>query len=263
MKSNMMGLALSICALLVAANAWSSEIASDVQCTGCVDSRDIVGRAVTSGKIANGAVINRKLSLDAVDTANIVDGAVTGGKLENETIGVRKLRANARSHLTLLEYREFRELTTVSDDYQKLFEIGSFEKFFDASVVQADWQDHAWWEGGSDGFCDFQLRLNDLPMPTDLQDDGTGRVVLIGDDTRHDAPFSIPAVFLAIDKGIYTVSVWVRGSADECGLNAGNFPRYVIVRELGDVIEMPNPGSSPGSSDGPYGSAIVNGVPVR
>jgi hypothetical protein len=103
-------------------------------------------------------------------------------------------------------------------------------------------------------------------MPSDLNGNGTGRVVLYdgGNGTQNDAPVSITVFFPSLSSGIRAVSVWVRALDDDCTLNFGNFDRYVIVRERNEVIEMPNPMQlqQQGAYDGTAGEAMIDGVPV-
>ena len=55
--------------------------ANDVDCSKCVDTKDIGFQAVTTGKIAKQAVTASKIGPGAVSTGKIRDGAVTADKL--------------------------------------------------------------------------------------------------------------------------------------------------------------------------------------
>jgi hypothetical protein len=82
------------CLFLVCVVPVSAETASDVECTGCVGSsdimdggvkpRDIAAEAVTAGKIKNGAINSRKLAGGAVTTDKLLDGAVGYEKLGSD-----------------------------------------------------------------------------------------------------------------------------------------------------------------------------------
>ena len=251
----------ALTACLALSGIAAAQTATDLDCAGCVDSSDIAAGAVTTGKIANGAINNNKLAPEAVGTAKIQAGAVTADKLDagsvgtaalqngavttdkiqDGAVGLKKVGNTVKDHVTLLEYDGSATLLGGTNAYQKLRDIGTFEKLFNSSTVELDWQDHARWQDGDAdnvGFCDFQLRVDDLPMPSDLNVNGTGRVVLYdgGNGTQNDAPVSITVFFPSLSSGIRAVSVWVRALDDDCTLNFGNFDRYVIVRERKMVL---------------------------
>ncbi len=58
--------------------------ADDVDCTKCIQTPEISGKAVTTGKIALEAVTGARLATDAVATKKIQDGAVTVDKVATE-----------------------------------------------------------------------------------------------------------------------------------------------------------------------------------
>ena len=64
------------------AEAHAQGAATDVDCRGCVDTRDIGSKAVTEGKLAPGSVTSRKIVKKAVTGAKIADEAVTVDKVE-------------------------------------------------------------------------------------------------------------------------------------------------------------------------------------
>jgi hypothetical protein len=57
---------------------------------------------------------------------------------------------------------------------------------------------------------------------------GTGRAIVYA----NDAPIGIHALFSGLGVGVHTVGIYVRGFADSCTLNFGNFPQEVLVEEL-------------------------------
>lgn len=287
MISNQLLRAAALVACSVPASIMASETATDVQCDGCVDTQDIAPGAVTTSNIAGGAINNVKLAPEAVGTAKIKDaavtanklgagsvradaiqsGAVTTDKIKNGSVGLKKISNTVREHVTLLEYASTATRTGVSGSYVQIREIGTFEKLFNTSTLELDWIDHARWQDSDadgEGFCDFQPRLDGEPMPSILTAAGTGRAVLYGHGTENNAPVSHRVFYTDLAKGIYTLTVWVRGSRDDCTLNRGNFARYVIVRERNEVLEMPNPaplGTDPHIRDA--SSGVIDGAPVR
>ncbi len=82
---NRITLAMSAIALLASLVIPSSgalaQFATDVQCAQCVGTGDIAFGAVREGRIADGAVTNRKIAFGAVREARIADGAVTNRKI--------------------------------------------------------------------------------------------------------------------------------------------------------------------------------------
>ncbi len=82
---NRINLAMSAIALLASLAIPSSgalaQFATDVQCVQCVGTGDIAFGAVRQGRIADGAVTNRKIAFGAVREARIADGAVTNRKI--------------------------------------------------------------------------------------------------------------------------------------------------------------------------------------
>ncbi len=55
--------------------------ANDVDCTRCVDGKDIAREAVTTNKIGKRAVTTGKIAPEAITTGKIADGAITGKKV--------------------------------------------------------------------------------------------------------------------------------------------------------------------------------------
>ncbi|MBM4218261.1 MAG: hypothetical protein FJ171_01215 [Gammaproteobacteria bacterium] len=69
--------------------AARAQTATDLECTGCVGATDIAAQAVTSGKIANGTILN----------ADIASGAVTSDKIRNGTIARADLATALRDSI--------------------------------------------------------------------------------------------------------------------------------------------------------------------
>lgn len=71
----------------IALMAFGTQVraqATDVDCTKCVDSRDIAVKAVTTGKLQSEAVTKDKIGRGAVTTSRIKNGAVTPSKVSPE-----------------------------------------------------------------------------------------------------------------------------------------------------------------------------------
>lgn len=58
-----------------------AQTATDLNCAGCVGETDIAAQAVTSGKIANGTILNADISAGAVTTDKIRNGTIARADL--------------------------------------------------------------------------------------------------------------------------------------------------------------------------------------
>lgn len=125
---------------------------------------------------------------------------------------------------TLLTLDEGTVDNTISSTYEFLLTVGSFVKQRGSSVVQLTWTGHVTLQPSIDpnSVCDFQLRIDDESGYGDA-----GRAVAYTTDT----PVSVTTVFGGLSTGPHTVSIWVRGFADGCWVNRGNFPQLFIVEE--------------------------------
>lgn len=63
----------------------------DVDCSGCVETKDIKFQAVTTNKIAKGAVSNAKLAKKSVTNAKVAKNAVTSNKIKNGAVTISKV----------------------------------------------------------------------------------------------------------------------------------------------------------------------------
>ena len=82
--------AVACCIAGLATPAAVAEVADDLDCRKCVDQTDIAPRAVTSGKIRNGAVRERKLGRDVRDRLDTIESrtefvAVAGAAFQAAT----------------------------------------------------------------------------------------------------------------------------------------------------------------------------------
>lgn len=82
--------AVACCLTGLAAPAAVAENADDLECRKCVDQTDIAPRAVTSGKIRNGAIRERKLGRDVRDRLDTIESrfefvAVAGAAFQSAT----------------------------------------------------------------------------------------------------------------------------------------------------------------------------------
>ena len=98
-------LAMALLAGLGTAMSEALAQATDVQCAQCVGTGDIAFGAVREGRIADGAVTNRKIALGAVPEGRIANkavttpkialGAVVEGRLANGAVTTNKIRNGA------------------------------------------------------------------------------------------------------------------------------------------------------------------------
>jgi hypothetical protein len=65
----------------LAGAAARAQTATDLNCTGCVGETDIAAQAVTSGKIANGTILNADLSASVVTSDKIRNGTIARADL--------------------------------------------------------------------------------------------------------------------------------------------------------------------------------------
>ena len=194
-----------------------------------VNSGEIADGAVTTDKIADGAVTTEKIAAEAVTTEKLADGSVTSDKLADDII------PEANRGITLITANGINQDSTVSFDYELLRTVGSFTKVDDNSDLMVSWTSHG---SVSGRFCDFQIRIDGI-MDNGTSDNiatSTGRAVIgevDGTATSNlgDA-FAVVTVFQGISAGEHEVEIWLRGQANVCTLNTGNFPFKVIVEEF-------------------------------
>ena len=82
--------AVTCCIAGLAAPVAIAEVADDLECRKCVDQQDLAPRAVTSGKLRNGAVRERKLGRDVRDRLDTIESrtefvAVAGAAFQAAT----------------------------------------------------------------------------------------------------------------------------------------------------------------------------------
>jgi hypothetical protein len=92
--------AMALFGAVVAASAQEATlgrgiVATDLDCKGCVNTRELGTRAVTGKKIKGKSVGKGKLKNNAVATEKIRDGAVTGDKIGDGAVGNGNLANNA------------------------------------------------------------------------------------------------------------------------------------------------------------------------
>ena len=73
----------------------AAQTASNVVCRGCVDSRDIKGKAIRTNKIRNNAVTGAKIRDNAVTGAKIADGSVGNADLGVDSVTSDKIAPDA------------------------------------------------------------------------------------------------------------------------------------------------------------------------
>ena len=111
---------------------------------------------------------------------------------------------------------------SITFDYEPLRSVGNFTKTSASSTVKLTWSGHIS-RGGTTGFCDFQLRIDNAQPPS-----LAASAVLYG----AEAPIPSIAYFPNLGQGPHTVSIWVRGNATNCIQNLGNFNEEVWVEEI-------------------------------
>ena len=128
--------------------------------------------------------------------------------------------------------------STVGYTYELMRIIGNFSKLYSNSNLMVTWTSHGSVTGR---FCDFQVRIdgisdNGSTGTTGFQVDGSGRAVI--GEVNGDATsvlgdsFTVVTIFQGISAGNHDVEIWLRGDADNCTLNTGNFAFRVIIEEF-------------------------------
>ena len=81
--------------LVVSTQSTFAAAATNVKCNGCVDTKDISGKAVTTSKIKPGAITASKIKDGAVSASKISEGAVSGEKIKSGSVGSSKIQTGA------------------------------------------------------------------------------------------------------------------------------------------------------------------------
>ena len=84
-----------VAGLTAAASSGAWAQATNLVCTGCVQSSDLANGAVTSAKIAGGAVTNGKIADNAVNADKIATGAITAPKIGPNAVNTSKIVTGA------------------------------------------------------------------------------------------------------------------------------------------------------------------------
>lgn len=81
--------------LLIGVSAQAQQAAKNVNCDGCVNTKDLANLAVGPVKLKNSAVTTQKMQNGAVTTLKLRNGAVGTAKLKNGTVSSEKIRDGA------------------------------------------------------------------------------------------------------------------------------------------------------------------------
>jgi hypothetical protein len=143
--------------------------------------------------------------------------------------------------LTRIHYNGSTSDNSITNTYEQLRIIGTFNKLSESSDIELTWIDHASVVGS---FVEFQIRIDDK------KDDGSalnsyegvsgGSAVVF----EGSSPVSVFTIFKDLPVGEHIISIWIRGvSATSCILNVGNFGHDVFVREISQVTGAPGSGT--------------------
>ena len=157
------------------------------------------------------------------------DGVTRG---ENLTFAKRYhdlVAVPARPKITRLFYGDSTTDTSISGDFEKLRDVGSFTKTYAGTDILVVADSH----GTLDGvFCHWQIRIDGA---TDSGNSGTG----IDDaDGTHAVQYAAheswvaQGIFEGLSTGSHDVELWVRGVATSCIDNEFNFNHTVLVTEV-------------------------------
>lgn len=133
---------------------------------------------------------------------------------------------------TLLRFGNAAAISSPTTTYAPLLTIGVFEKLQAGSAVKLTWTGHGRLTNGS--FCDFQLRIDGQGEGGNAPNAAAGRAVMFtpGGAVTVGSALAVSAVFTDLPPGARQVEMFVRGVADACSVNPGNFPNVVIVEEM-------------------------------
>lgn len=88
-----LSIAVSVLPLVLGAEAYAQ--ATDVDCSKCVDSKDLNAKSVITGKLGDKAVTTNKIATEAVTTGRIAQQAVTTSKIAPKAVTSKKIGLNA------------------------------------------------------------------------------------------------------------------------------------------------------------------------
>ena len=131
--------------------------------------------------------------------------------------------------ITRLQYTGTSSVDFVDEGvYEQIETIGTFTKVYADTDVLLQWRADGTVSGA---WCEFQLRVDGAKdtgsTSTSFEATSGGSAVL----RATFMPISVPALFPGLSAGDHEVTVWVRGAAVGCGLNANDFGQDLLVTE--------------------------------
>ena len=195
------------------------------------------GSGVTSVLAGTGIAVSGPAATPTVALANngvtntqILDGTIQNGDIANGTIAEAKLNFDAATaadlsghvKITRIGYTGTTTDSSISTTYETFKSIGNFTKARANSDILVFFNGHG--SRGTSGYCDFQVRVDNN------QESGQGGRGIVA---SSEASLGVTAHFTGLATGSRAVSIWIRGTAASCTLNANNLPFSVIVQETG------------------------------
>jgi hypothetical protein len=186
------------------------------------------GTGITVGGTATNPTV--ALANNGVTNAQIADGTIQNADIANGTIAEAKLNFDAATaadlsghvKVTRIGYTGTTTDSSISTTYETFRSIGNFTKARANSDILIFFNGHG--SRGSSGYCDFQVRVDNS------QESGNGGRGIVA---SSEASLGVVAHFSGVSAGSHAVSIWIRGTAASCTLNANNLPFSVIVQETG------------------------------
>ena len=143
---------------------------------------------------------------------------------------VDKTIGAARTRVSAFQPPACQRLPEVTTTYEKIADLGIFEKANDESFIELKFQTHILVESGSWGGVYYELRINDNAS-------GIGSATLLLREYNTYKPAFMTGVFDGLESGTHTVSIWARatsGTAKDVYYDPGCFSgtNIVIVKEF-------------------------------
>lgn len=106
--------------------------------------------------------------------------------------------------------------------------VGTFTKAAASSIIQVALTDHVKNGGIASSFCQWELRIDNLPPAGVAFPDGYGSVQY----GTGDSLMSQTNVFTGLSAGSHTLQIFLRGSSSACSDNAGTFDMPTFITEM-------------------------------
>jgi hypothetical protein len=217
---------------LYAKDVQNISVITDATLTGTGTSSSplkIPDAAITSAKIADGAVNTAELANLSVTNAKIADGAVTSSKLAASSVFPANISSKGALANTVILFDGMdvswgdapgslvrvtqinvscSSVASFSSTYVKIADLGTFTKAEANSTMHVTYEGRVTANTITGTGAHFELRVDDAAPST-----GRARANLRASEAGGSGiPVSITGIFTGLSTGSHTVSMWVKGS---------------------------------------------------